>query len=118
MARSSKAIENLTQELRRGVVVIGVLAQLREPRYGYALVQRLTDRGMPIEQNTLYPLLRRLEKQGLLEASWSVDEPRPRKYYRLTEVGAETLTALEEEWRNLNSVVASLLRSEGGEKDD
>jgi len=117
MAGSSKTIDNLMQELRRGVVVIGVLAQLREPRYGYALVQRLTDRGMAIEQNTLYPLLRRLEKQGVLEASWSVDEPRPRKYYQLTPEGVETLSALEEEWRDLNRVVASLLAEEGGEED-
>ncbi len=71
-------VENLTQELKRGTLVLGVLLCTTDEVYGYALVTSLQERGIHIEQNTLYPLLRRLEKQGLLESSWQTDESRPR----------------------------------------
>ncbi|MDK9711620.1 PadR family transcriptional regulator [Acidaminobacter sp.] len=95
------AIQNLMQELRRGTLVIGVLSQLHEPEYGYSLVQKLNDSGMTIDQGTLYPLLRRLEKQSLLESNWEVEDPRPRRYYQLSVTGREALEALKTEWNEL-----------------
>lgn len=106
------ALQNLMQELRRGTLVIGVLSQLHEPEYGYSLVQKLNDRGMPIDQGTLYPLLRRLEKQGLLDSSWEVEEPRPRRYYKLSDAGLEALEALKTEWQTLVSSMNFMLSLE------
>jgi DNA-binding PadR family transcriptional regulator len=93
------AIQNLMQELRRGTLVIGVLSQVNQPEYGYSLVQKLNDCGMEIDQGTLYPLLRRLEKQGLLESNWQVEDPRPRRYYQLSGSGREALDVLKLEWQ-------------------
>ena len=73
MKTKDNPIEKLVLELRRGTVVLSVLSQLEEPRYGYALIQRLAEKGMEIDQGTLYPLLRRLEAQGLLDSEWSVE---------------------------------------------
>ena len=101
--------EGLIQELRRGTLVISVLSQLKEPQYGYSLVQRLAEKGLDIEQNTLYPLLRRLEKQELLESDWEVTETRPRRYYKLSSGGVEMLDYLTQEWEKLSQVVRKLL---------
>lgn len=102
------AFGKLELELRRGVVVLATLSQLRTPRYGYELRQALADQGMAIEEGTLYPLLRRLESQGLLESRWEVvDDQRPRRYYLLSAVGAAMLGQLVDEWKNL---VATLER--------
>lgn len=110
------AEERLAQELRRGAVVLATLAQVRPRQYGYSLVQRLTERGFEIEPGTLYPMLRRLEEQGLLESLWDVDGARPRKYYRLTDAGAETLARLSVHWRRLAGVMDRLLdEAERGE---
>jgi DNA-binding PadR family transcriptional regulator len=102
----------LAVELRRGIVTLAVLSALRTTTYGYSLQQTLTDRGFDIEQGTLYPLLRRLEEQGLLESSWTVDESRPRKYYRLSARGAAVLAELKEQWGQLVKVVDSMLESD------
>ena len=75
---------SLALELRRGTLVLSVLSQLRESRYGYALVQSLEKQGVEIDPNTLYPLLRRLEKQGLLQSRWETGGSKPRKYYQRT----------------------------------
>lgn len=99
------AVENLTQELRRGSLVLVVLLESNEPRYGYSLVERMQERGIAIEQNTLYPLLRRLESQGLLESSWDTTTSRPRKYYRISELGESVAEALLAEWRHLTQVI-------------
>ena len=109
MAIEKSTSEGLIQELRRGTLVISVLSQLREPQYGYSLVQRLAEKGLDIEQNTLYPLLRRLEKQELLESDWEVTETRPRRYYKLSSGGAEMLDYLTDEWEKLSKVVRKLL---------
>lgn len=109
------ALQNLMQELRRGTLVIGVLSQLNEPEYGYSLVQKLNDSGMSIDQGTLYPLLRRLEKQGLLDSAWEVEEPRPRRYYQLSKMGLEALEALKEEWKTLVSTMNLMLSLESEE---
>jgi DNA-binding PadR family transcriptional regulator len=101
--------EGLIQELRRGTLVLCVLSQLKKPQYGYSLVQCLGEKGLVIEQNTLYPLLRRLEKQGLLESDWEVTGTRPRRYYELSKKGHEMLVCLTEEWNKLAGVVSNLL---------
>lgn len=90
------------QELRRGTVVLACLGLLDEPRYGYALLQTLDGIGIEVDGNTLYPLLRRLEKQGLLESDWNTDEPRPRKFYRTTTRGRAVREALTAEWAALD----------------
>ena len=98
------------QEIRRGTVVLAALASLEEPRYGYALLEHLADAGIEVEGNTLYPLLRRLEKQGLLVSEWNTDESRPRKFYALTDEGRTVLTALTTEWSALNTALQTLTR--------
>jgi PadR family transcriptional regulator len=96
------------QELRRGTVVVASLTVLRTPGYGYSLLETLSEAGFEVEANTLYPLLRRLEAQGLLTSEWNTDEPRPRKFYRTTEQGAAIATALRTEWARLDHAVTDL----------
>src|SRR4030095_16576541 len=96
----------LEQELRRGVVVIAVLSQLRTPQYGYSLRQALADQGMPIEEGTLYPLLRRLEAQGLLASEWRLEDGPPRRYYRLNDAGEAMLADLTAIWNALTATMA------------
>jgi len=100
---NSDLFENLKLELRRGSLIIAVLAQLREEHYGYALRKALADRGMEIEESTLYPLLRRLESHGLLESKWREEDKRNKRFYRLSKDGAHILKQLLEEWQSLNS---------------
>jgi len=101
--------DKLEQELRRGVVVLAVLSQLREDQYGYSLRQALAERGMPIEEGTLYPLLRRLEGQGLLRSEWRIEDGPPRRYYRLSGAGDRLFGELTASWRELNQVMDRLL---------
>lgn len=89
---------NLLQELRRGNIILSVLSQLTEPQYGYSLVVLLEEKGISIEPGTLYPLLRRLEKQEILESNWDTDTKKPRKYYRLSENGKLIYKDLCAEW--------------------
>ena len=112
VVRSEQA-QNLINELRRGTLVLAVLSQLDEPQYGYSLKQRLAEGGLDVEQGTLYPLLRRLEKQELLESEWSIETSRPRRYYVLNQAGRETLDTLAREWRALTEVMEALLGTEG-----
>ncbi|MCW5755064.1 MAG: PadR family transcriptional regulator [Phycisphaeraceae bacterium] len=100
-------------ELRRGAVVLAVLSQLRTPQYGYSLRQALVKGGMPIEEGTLYPLLRRLEGQGLLASEWNTDHAPPRRYYRLSADGERALAALADAWRDQVRVIHGLLESGG-----
>jgi PadR family transcriptional regulator PadR len=99
----SELFENLRMELRRGSLIIAVLAQLRTEHYGYALRKALADRGMEIEESTLYPLLRRLESQGLLASEWREEDKRNKRFYRLSENGALILKELLEEWQTMNA---------------
>ncbi len=101
--------DKLVLELRRGILVLATLSQLDEAKYGYSLMQELADQGLEIEQGTLYPLLRRLEDQELLESEWNVEGSRPRRYYQLSSAGAEVLRSLSEEWIELVGVVDDLL---------
>lgn len=101
--------QKLTLELRRGMLTLAVLGAVRTPSYGYALKQRLAEGHLEIDQGTLYPLLRRLEADGLLTSEWIVDGSRPRKYYRLSPDGETTLKALRAKWKHLVNVVDALL---------
>ncbi len=105
----AEPFEKLEQELRRGVVVVAVLSQLREVPYSYSLRQALAAKGMPIEEGTLYPLRRRLEGQGLLASEWRIEDGPPRRYYRLSEAGERLLRDLTASWRDLNAVMDKLL---------
>ncbi len=107
-------LEKLTLELRRGVIVLACLSRLDEPGYGYDLQQRLADQGMEIEQGTLYPLLRRLEEQGLLAEEWRIEGSRPRKYYQLTPAGRRARESLKAQWREMTAVLERLLDTTGG----
>jgi DNA-binding PadR family transcriptional regulator len=98
-------MEGLTLELRRGTLVLSVLGTLSEKKYGYALVQDLKEVGLEIDQGTLYPLLRRLEKQGLLNSDWQLEESRPRRYYVISEQGKEILDRLKKEWHTITSTL-------------
>jgi PadR family transcriptional regulator, regulatory protein PadR len=102
--------DNLTLELRRGVIVLGVLSQLDEERYGYALINRLKEKGLEVDQGTLYPLLRRLESQGLLESNWRIETDRPRRYYVLSPGGRELLPRLKTEWTEIVSMMNKMLK--------
>ena len=102
-------LEKLSQELRRGVLVLAALSQLTQARYGYALIELLSRQGLEIDQGTLYPLLRRLEEQGLLESEWKIEEARPRRYYQLSLAGRELLKQLSFEWKNIAKVMDNLL---------
>jgi DNA-binding PadR family transcriptional regulator len=102
----------LELELRRGVVVLATLSQLRVPRYGYALRQALAERGMPIEEGTLYPLLRRLEAQGLLKSEWRIENGPPRRYYALNADGRKLFKKLTESWQGMNDAMGRLLQEE------
>ncbi len=106
---SPQGAGRLSLELRRGAIVIAILSQLHEPRYGYSLRERLAERGLEIKEGTLYPLLRRLEGQGLLDSEWEVGEGRPRRYYRLSPRGVTTLAELKNEWEDLASTMRRLL---------
>lgn len=100
-------------ELRRGVLVLAVLSQLRTAEYGYSLRQALAARDMPIEEGTLYPLLRRLEAQGLLASEWRIEDGPPRRYYRLSPEGERLYRDLTASWRGLVATMDNLL-DEGG----
>jgi DNA-binding PadR family transcriptional regulator len=107
--KQTEAHEKISQELRRGMVILAVLSRLEEPQYGYSLMAELAERDFEVEQGTLYPLLRRLEDQGLLESSWDTAGSRPRRYYQINANGRATLAALTEEWRGLTEVMEKLL---------
>ncbi|MEV1129960.1 helix-turn-helix transcriptional regulator [Agromyces sp. NPDC049794] len=96
------------QELRRGTVVLACLVRLRTPDYGYALLESLNAIGITVDANTLYPLLRRLEKQGLLTSEWNTDEARPRKFYRTSPAGEDLAAELTADWRRIDDALTRL----------
>lgn len=101
----TERLDALRGELRRGALTLAVLAALRGEHYGYSLRRQLLDAGLDIEEGTLYPLIRRLETQGLLESRWEAVDGRNRRYYRLSPAGRETLAALRMEWTQLLQVM-------------
>ena len=107
---TTDVFDKLEQELRRGVLVLATLSQLGTPRYGYGLRQALAEQGMPIEEGTLYPLLRRLEAQGLLSSEWRIEDGPPRRYYALNDTGRALLQRLTGSWRGMNLALVQLLK--------
>lgn len=101
--------ENMTLELRRGVIVLATLSQLDEAQYGYSLLKNLAELGLEIDQGTLYPLLRRLEAQGLLESVWKIEAARPRRYYVISAAGRKLLPKLKDEWNSIVAVMKKML---------
>ena len=103
------------QEVRRGSVVVACLAALRRPRHGYGLIDDLAAAGIDVGGDTLYPLLRRLERQGLLSSDWNTDESRPRKFYATTPAGERVLAALLDEWRALSTALDAVASDNPGD---
>src|SRR5690606_1299430 len=103
MALDVELFDSMRLELRRGTLVLAVLACLRTEQYGYSLRQALAADGLEMEESTLYPLLRRLESQGLLDSEWREEERRKKRFYRLSDTGVAMLAALTEEWRGINA---------------
>ena len=109
--------DKMLLELRRGILVLAVLSQLEQRQYGYSLKQILSDKGLDINEGTLYPLMRRLESQGLVESEWQViDDVRPRRYYKISAAGQTILSNLTQEWQALVMTMEHLLNSDGGNK--
>jgi len=106
----TKSKESFISELRRGTLVLSVLSQLDEQQYGYSLKERLTENGIDIDQGTLYPLLRRLESQGLLDSEWVLTESRPRRYYQINAHGKEILQSLIHEWQSMVKALDQLIK--------
>ena len=104
--------ETLKLELRRGSLILAVLGQLRAEHYGYTLRKALNDAGVDIDEGALYPMLRRLETQGLLVSEWREEEKRNKRFYRLSDIGTETLARLVAEWRALNGSLDGILGEE------
>jgi PadR family transcriptional regulator, regulatory protein PadR len=109
-AADATSFENLRLELRRGCLVLAVLGALRVEHYGYTLRKELTEWGIAIDEGTLYPLLRRLETQGLLLSEWREEEKRNKRFYRLSPEGVATLDALTGEWRALTASLGRILQ--------
>jgi PadR family transcriptional regulator, regulatory protein PadR len=109
MTLTENVFENLRQELRRGCLILAVLAQLRQEHYGYTLRKALAERGLEIEESTLYPLLRRLETQGLLASEWREEDKRNKRFYRLSSEGEGIFAQLLEEWHAINASINNFL---------
>ncbi len=107
---NDEIFENLKLELRRGCLIVAVLAQLRSEQYGYVLRQSLAERGLAIDENTLYPLLRRLESQGLLVSEWREENNRNKRFYRISPDGKVILKQLLDEWQNIDKSLNRILQ--------
>lgn len=115
MSQFEELLSTFEVELKRGTLTLAVLSQLRVPQYGYSLLQDLVDKNVDIEAGTLYPLLRRLEKQGMLTSDWDTAESRPRKYYTLSPTGILVFEKLSDNWRSMTRQLDRLL---GGDEDE
>jgi PadR family transcriptional regulator PadR len=111
MTVAENQFENLRLELRRGCLTLAVLAQLRQERYGYTLRKALADEGLVIDESTLYPLLRRLETQGLLSSEWREEEKRNKRFYRLTGDGEKIFAQLFKEWQAINESITATINA-------
>ena len=110
MNKQQEIIDGLLSELRRGTIPLCVLGQLSVPTYGYLLVQNLDEKGLRVEASTLYPLLRRLEKQNLLTSRWETEGAKPRKYYELTSLGREIYEKLCVQWTEIRESMNRLMQ--------
>lgn len=110
MSKEKTTIQDkFTQELRRGVMGLAVMSRLTEEHYGYSLIKELESVGYPLSQDTLYPLLRRWEEQGVVDSEWKMEESRPRRYYRLSHRGVELYQKLKEEWEQMSTTLRRLM---------
>lgn len=109
MTLPGSTFENLRLELRRGCLTLAVLVQLRREHYGYTLRKDLAEHGLVIDESTLYPLLRRLESQGLLVSEWREEDKRNKRFYRISSDGEQLLSQLLEEWQTINQSISSIL---------
>lgn len=107
--KNDALFDSLVLELRRGTIILSVLSQLREKQYGYSLTVLLQEKGVEVDAGTLYPLLRRLEKQELLESNWDTESAKPRKYYIMSEYGKEIYDRLCRQWADMVAVMNSLI---------
>lgn len=112
MTLDGNLFENLRLELRRGSLVLAVLTQLRNEQYGYTLRKALAEYGMEIDEGTLYPLLRRLETQGLLVSEWREEEKRNKRFYKLSSAGKAILKQLLAEWKSIDASLNGILKGE------
>ncbi|MDX1705679.1 PadR family transcriptional regulator [Pseudidiomarina sp.] len=103
--------DKIKLELRRGILVLAVLQSLQQPHYGYSLRKQLNEAGLDIDEGTLYPLIRRLAEQGLLESEWQQAEQRKRRYYQLSDEGRSVLQLLITEWQQLNTTLQALMET-------
>ncbi len=106
---NTESLENVILELRRGVIVLAVLSQLGQEQYGYSLMKLLAGQGLEVDQGTLYPLLRRLEAQGLLRSVWKIEAARPRRYYVISPEGGRVLPKLKKEWAGIVTTMEKML---------
>jgi PadR family transcriptional regulator, regulatory protein PadR len=109
MTITENIFENLRMELRRGCLTLAVLAQLRHEHYGYTLRKALAERGLEIDESTLYPLLRRLETQGLLCSEWREEDKRNKRFYHLSGDGEGIFVKLLKEWQAINASIDNIL---------
>jgi len=112
-AENDGLLENLRLELRRGCLVLAVLAELRTEQYGYTLRKGLADRGLAVDEGTLYPLLRRLESQGLLASEWREEEKRNKRFYKISKDGKLVLKQLLAEWQGIGKSLDEILKESG-----
>lgn len=112
MENNQSLLDGLVLELRRGLLILSVLSQLKSKEYGYSLIQKLQEKGFLIEAGSLYPLLRRLEKQGLLNSTWDLVDNRQRRYYQISEAGEKLYEQLKVEYRTLNNTMLGLLEGD------
>jgi PadR family transcriptional regulator, regulatory protein PadR len=110
MTIEPNVLENLRSELRRGSLILAVLAQLRSEQYGYTLRKALAEHGMDIDEGTLYPLLRRLETQGLLVSEWREEDKRKKRFYVLSPEGKQILQQLLAEWKSIDSSLTAIVK--------
>ena len=115
MGDINEVMQSFVQELRRGTIVLSVLSQLNSPKYGYTLVKEMENKGVRVDTNTLYPLLRRLEKQKILVSEWETDQNKPRKYYKRTPFGDTVYINLVKQWKEMTISIHELI---GGEDSD
>lgn len=106
---NNEVLENLRLELRRGCLILAVMAELRSERYGYTLRKALAEQGIEMDESTLYPLLRRLESQGLLVSRWREEDKRNKRFYRLSNDGKAILKQLAAEWKSMNASLEGVL---------
>jgi len=110
MAVDEDLYAKLRLELRRGTLILAVLAALKTERYGYTLRKVLAEAGLPIDEGALYPMLRRLEEQGLLTSEWREEDKRNKRFYRISREGSALLSELTAEWREINNALNNLIK--------